>query len=385
MSKRSMRKLRGICSDALRAASLSAEFIAFGQANTHFSRIEGLERLRFKKRSRHCPAIAQALGLLSSSALPSCATDRLSARDRAEINQGESLTRRVQSAPRSLSARCKTFDNQQGKDVKAKQHWCPLKQDHPRGPTFGTGPGPGKVSFNVAPNLGARRSGSISVSNQTFHVDQEGGTPACTFSINPSHAVIDDLGGNLRVVVTAPGSCRWTAASNAGWLSVASGAAGSGTASVSIHVASNTGGARNGTVTIPGQTFAVSQGGGACGALDVTAETSVLRGGYSLLQFTTYIYSGTITVRNISDVTLHPPLYVVLVGLPNHLGYPYGVTSFGALQTTCFTPAGDNMYLLPTGDLPPGSSTPISPLFFTQSLFGGISYQPRVLSGTPTH
>ena len=131
MSKRSMRKLRGICSDALRAASLSAEFIAFGQANTHFSRIEGLERLRFKKRSRHCPAIAQALGLLSSSALPSCATDRLSARDRAEINQGESLTRRVQSAPRSLSARCKTFDNQQGKDVKAKQHWCPLKQDHP--------------------------------------------------------------------------------------------------------------------------------------------------------------------------------------------------------------------------------------------------------------
>src|SRR5262245_60018057 len=132
MSKRSMRKLRGICSDALRAASLSAEFIAFGQANTHFSRIEGLERLRFKKRSRHCPAIAQALGLLSSSALPSCATDRLSARDRAEINQGESLTLRVQSAPRSLSARCKTFDNQQGKDVKAKQHWCPLKQDHPR-------------------------------------------------------------------------------------------------------------------------------------------------------------------------------------------------------------------------------------------------------------
>src|SRR5262249_14986453 len=149
------------------------------------------------------------------------------------------------------------------------------------GPTFGTGPGPGKVSFNVAPNLGARRSGSISVSNQTFHVDQEGGTPACTFSINPSHAVIDDLGGNLRVVVTAPGSCRWTAASNAGWLSVASGASGSGTASVSIHVASNTGGARTGTVTIAGQTFAVSQGGGACGALDVTAGTSLLPGGYS--------------------------------------------------------------------------------------------------------
>src|SRR5262245_22051918 len=124
MSKRSMRKLRGICLDALRAASLSDEFIAFGQANTHFSMIWDWSASR-ERRSEYCPAIAQALGLLSSSALPSCATDRLSARDGAEINH------RVQSAPRSLSVRCETFDNQQGKDVKAKQHWCPLKQDHP--------------------------------------------------------------------------------------------------------------------------------------------------------------------------------------------------------------------------------------------------------------
>src|SRR5262245_13149575 len=125
MSKRSMRKLRGICLDALRAASLSDEFIAFGQANTHFSMIWDWSASR-ERRSEYCPAIAQALGLLSSSALPSCATDRLSARDGAEINH------RVQSAPRSLSVRCETFDNQQGKDVKAKQHWCPLKQDHPK-------------------------------------------------------------------------------------------------------------------------------------------------------------------------------------------------------------------------------------------------------------
>jgi hypothetical protein len=47
----------------------------------------GLERLSKEKRSRYCPAIAQALGLLSSSALSSCATDRLSARDGAEINR----------------------------------------------------------------------------------------------------------------------------------------------------------------------------------------------------------------------------------------------------------------------------------------------------------
>jgi hypothetical protein len=253
------------------------------------------------------------------------------------------------------------------------------------GPTFGTGPGPGRVSFNVAPNAGVARTGSISVGNQTFSVDQASGTPVCTFSINPSHAVIDDLGGNLRVVVTAPSSCVWTATSNAGWLSVATGASGQGTGAVTLKVAVNSGSARTGTVTIAGQTFTVSQGGGACGALDVTGETRALGGGYSYIPFTTYLYSGTITVTNTSAQTLHPPLFVVLVGLPNHLPYPSGDGVIGAAQTTCFTPAGDAMYLLPTGDLPPGRATAVAPLFFTQSLFGGISYQLRVLSGTPTH
>jgi hypothetical protein len=68
-----MRKLRGIYSHALRAASCSGEFIAYGQANTPFINDWGLERLSKEKRSRYCPAIAQALGLLSSSALSSCA------------------------------------------------------------------------------------------------------------------------------------------------------------------------------------------------------------------------------------------------------------------------------------------------------------------------
>jgi hypothetical protein len=104
MSKRldkaeSLWRLRGIYSDALRAASCSGEFIACGQANTPLSMIGDRERLSKEKRSRYCPAIAQALGLLSSSALSSCATARLSARDRVEINH------QVQSAPRSLSAR----------------------------------------------------------------------------------------------------------------------------------------------------------------------------------------------------------------------------------------------------------------------------------------
>ena len=47
----------------------SGEFIALGQANTHFSMIWDWSA-SCERRSEYCPAIAQALGLLSSSAYP---------------------------------------------------------------------------------------------------------------------------------------------------------------------------------------------------------------------------------------------------------------------------------------------------------------------------
>ncbi|MBI3288245.1 MAG: hypothetical protein HYZ74_01865, partial [Elusimicrobia bacterium] len=54
--------------------------------------------------------------------------------------------------------------------------------------------------------------------------------------------------------------CAWTAASNAAWLSVTSGGSGSGSGTVSFLVAANAEtGARQGTLTIAGQTFAVLQ------------------------------------------------------------------------------------------------------------------------------
>jgi len=135
MSKRldkveSLRKLRGIYSDALRAASCSGEFIALGQSNTPFLDDWGLERRSKENAPGIVPPSRRRSGCSPAGTLSSCATDRLSARNLVEINQWKSLTYRIQSAPRSQSARRATFDNQQGKDVKAKQHWCPLKQDH---------------------------------------------------------------------------------------------------------------------------------------------------------------------------------------------------------------------------------------------------------------
>jgi hypothetical protein len=88
----------------------------------------------------------------------------------------------------------------------------------------------------------------------------------CTPTLNPvAHAGIDDQGGSFQVDVTdTTGSCSWSAASNSpAWIQVTSGDSlqvfvGSGR--VDYDVSCNTTAApRNGSITIAGQTFNVSQ------------------------------------------------------------------------------------------------------------------------------
>ncbi|HEX4966640.1 MAG TPA: BACON domain-containing carbohydrate-binding protein, partial [Thermoanaerobaculia bacterium] len=86
--------------------------------------------------------------------------------------------------------------------------------------------------------------------------------PACSFSLQPASQSFSDPSGSGSVtvtVVTGTG-CSWTAVSNAGFVTVTSGATGSGNGTVGYSVAANTGtSSRTGTLTIAGQTFTVSQ------------------------------------------------------------------------------------------------------------------------------
>ena len=95
-----------------------------------------------------------------------------------------------------------------------------------------------------------------------------GGT--CTYSISPSSASYAAAGGSGTVSVTAGAGCAWTAVSNASFITITSGSSGSGNGSVGYSVASNAGSSsRNGTMTIAGQTFTVTQAGtgGGCSQL----------------------------------------------------------------------------------------------------------------------
>jgi Viral BACON domain len=85
-------------------------------------------------------------------------------------------------------------------------------------------------------------------------------SPACSFSLSPSSQSFDSAGGTGTVSVQASSNCSWTATSNVTWISVTSGASGTGNGTVVFQVQANiTGQARTGSLTIAGQTFTVDQ------------------------------------------------------------------------------------------------------------------------------
>lgn len=122
-----------------------------------------------------------------------------------------------------------------------------------------SGNGRGVVSFNVGATAGAPRTGRLTIGGQTVTVNQGQG---CTYSVAPQALSVPSAGGSGTVTVTSEPGCAWTAASQASWITLASGASGSGTGTVTANVAAASGPARSGTMIVAGQTITVNQGQG---------------------------------------------------------------------------------------------------------------------------
>jgi hypothetical protein len=88
-----------------------------------------------------------------------------------------------------------------------------------------------------------------------------GSTPTCTYSISPGNQNFSAAGGTGSVTVTTQSGCNWTATANQNFIGITSGTGGTGSGTVNYSVATNTGNARTGTITIAGQTFTVNQSG----------------------------------------------------------------------------------------------------------------------------
>ena len=122
-----------------------------------------------------------------------------------------------------------------------------------------SGSGPGTVAFTVAANSSTSRQTSLTIAGQAFAITQ---TDGCAYGISPSSQNVSAGGSNGTVSVTTAAGCPWTSSSGASWITISSGGSGSGDGQVGYTVASNTGPARQGSLTIAGRTFSVSQESG---------------------------------------------------------------------------------------------------------------------------
>ena len=138
--------------------------------------------------------------------------------------------------------------------------WQAVRSDNWITITGGTsGTGNGTVSFSVAANFGPARTGTITVGGRIFTITQASN---CTYSLVSNTAGHPASGGSDGNSVIAPAGCLWTTVSNVSWITVTSGASSSGTASFTYAVAVNTGAARQGTLTVAGLTYTISQQSG---------------------------------------------------------------------------------------------------------------------------
>jgi hypothetical protein len=85
----------------------------------------------------------------------------------------------------------------------------------------------------------------------------------CNYSISPTSAKFKAAGGSGTVKVFAGADCSWTATSNAAWITVNPLTAnGQGNGLFTYSVSVNSGSIRNGTISVAGKTFKVSQQAG---------------------------------------------------------------------------------------------------------------------------
>jgi len=123
-----------------------------------------------------------------------------------------------------------------------------------------SGTGTQNVGYNVAANSSTTaRTGTMTIAGLTFTVNQAGSTCSYKITLGPLSGTASGATGSITV--TAPSGCKWTAVSNVSWVTIKSGASGSGNGTVTISIAPNkTGKTESGTLLVAGYTITVTVG-----------------------------------------------------------------------------------------------------------------------------
>jgi len=126
-----------------------------------------------------------------------------------------------------------------------------------------SGTGSGSVGVNVSPNpTPSSRTGALTVAGFAVTVNQAAANVTCEYTVTPDRTSFSKDGGTGAATVDTAGPCAWTAASDAPWLTITSGAQGTGGGVVSYSVARNLDIAdRRAGLVIAGHTFDILQAG----------------------------------------------------------------------------------------------------------------------------
>jgi len=86
-----------------------------------------------------------------------------------------------------------------------------------------------------------------------------GTTPTCTYTLGAASPTFGPAGGNGAFNVFTSSTCQWTASTSAAWITITSGASGTGNGKVYFTVAENTGPQRNGYISAGGKVYTIIQ------------------------------------------------------------------------------------------------------------------------------
>jgi hypothetical protein len=84
-------------------------------------------------------------------------------------------------------------------------------------------------------------------------------TTACTFALSTTTLSVASIGASASIGVTTNSGCAWTATSNAAFATITSGASQTGTGTVGVSIAENTGDSRTAIITVANQPVTLTQ------------------------------------------------------------------------------------------------------------------------------
>jgi hypothetical protein len=170
-------------------------------------------------------------------------------------------------------------------DVTGNVAWTVTTSDGWISISPGAGTNNGSFTITAAGNTGGGRNGTVTVTgggmDRAITVSQEAYVAAAVLSVSITTTGFGAGGGNQTVDVT--GNVAWTVTTPDGWISL-SPAAGTNNGSFTITALGNTGGGRNGTVTV--------SGGGMDRAITVSQEAYVAAAALSVSITTTGFGAG---------------------------------------------------------------------------------------------